>query len=245
MFFYNSFSDNLRKLRARHDLSPTIFANILGLKNKVSISNMETGSTMPQYNTLVEISDFFGVSLDWLTGRTNEQYTLPTIERIEDYLLNIANHVNLRDTPDLIYFYYVAHLVLDFKNYHLFRNGFTLEERADVIYALNFWRYASHRLHVEGYDSQRINIHCALEEIDGLPDEDPPNALISKIAGILKKNFPSYQEQIQILSDSCSSKRAGTIFATECNYCIAILSQAYDKLKILPYIQSSKAPEKT
>lgn len=225
-------------MRSRHDLSPAILADILGLKNKVTISKMETGSTMPQYNTIIEISDLFGVSLDWLTGRSTEQYNVDTIEKIEDYLLDVSKHLNVRDTPDLIYLYYVCHMELEIQKYYDLRNEFTLEERADVIYALSFWCYASHRLHEEGFDSQRTTLYSALEEIDGYNDEEPSNAAIHQILGVLAKHLHSYHEQIQFLSEKCSSKRAGNIFASQCKYCIAILHDAYEKCKVIPIRKS-------
>lgn len=84
MYFTNKFPENLRTLRARYNLSLTTLAEILGLKSKVSINRMENKKAFPQYNTLVEISDFFGVLLDWLTGRSTERYNLDTVEFFKD-----------------------------------------------------------------------------------------------------------------------------------------------------------------
>ncbi|MCR5501787.1 MAG: helix-turn-helix domain-containing protein, partial [Lachnospiraceae bacterium] len=37
-----------------------------------SISRFETGERRPDYDTLIEIAEYFNVSLDYLTGRTDK-----------------------------------------------------------------------------------------------------------------------------------------------------------------------------
>lgn len=58
----------LRDLREDRDLRQTDVARATGLDQK-TLSNYETGKTAPDMHSLIKLADFFGVSLDYLTGR--------------------------------------------------------------------------------------------------------------------------------------------------------------------------------
>lgn len=65
----NKFSENLRTLRLELGLSQKVLAEKLG-KKRTSVFEWETNGHEPDYDTLIEIANFFNVTLDYLLGRT-------------------------------------------------------------------------------------------------------------------------------------------------------------------------------
>jgi transcriptional regulator with XRE-family HTH domain len=61
--------DRLRELRKDKRLTQQKLAAII-LKGKGSISRYEKGIRQPDMDTLARLADFFGVSVDYLLGRT-------------------------------------------------------------------------------------------------------------------------------------------------------------------------------
>lgn len=59
----------LQTLRQSRNISQTKLAIDLGL-NQNSISRYENGEREADYATLIAIADYFGVSIDYLLGRT-------------------------------------------------------------------------------------------------------------------------------------------------------------------------------
>ena len=59
----------LKELRKKHNISQVKLAIDLNL-NQNSISRYETGEREADYQTLIEIADYFQVSIDYLLGRT-------------------------------------------------------------------------------------------------------------------------------------------------------------------------------
>jgi len=70
MDFAKTFSDRLTKLLASHYLSKQSLANELGVKRQ-AVSQFANGTNLPAVSTLISIADYFCVSLDYLTGRSN------------------------------------------------------------------------------------------------------------------------------------------------------------------------------
>lgn len=68
------FSNRLKLLRSSKGLTQSQLAEILGLSNK-SISVYEKGTSMPNMDVLCKIADYFGVSIDYLIGRSNSVNT--------------------------------------------------------------------------------------------------------------------------------------------------------------------------
>lgn len=60
----------LRELREQKHLSQTRLAMELGM-NQNSISRYETEARQADYQTLIAIADYFGVSVDYLLGCTD------------------------------------------------------------------------------------------------------------------------------------------------------------------------------
>ena len=58
----------IRDLREDRDIKQSELAEATGI-NQQTISNYETGKTIPDAYALVRLADFFGVSIDYLLGR--------------------------------------------------------------------------------------------------------------------------------------------------------------------------------
>ena len=63
------FSDNLKALRAENNIGQAKLANVLSISIK-TISHWETGYTEPSINQLIQIADYFNITIDELVGRT-------------------------------------------------------------------------------------------------------------------------------------------------------------------------------
>lgn len=67
------FGNILTKLRKKKGLSQYDLAVQLGL-SRGQISNYELGTRLPDYDTLIKIADYFGVTTDYLLGLTDKTY---------------------------------------------------------------------------------------------------------------------------------------------------------------------------
>ena len=63
------FSERLMILRKQAGLSQEQLADRLGVTRQ-SVSKWESGTALPELVKLISLSEIFGVSLDYLTGRT-------------------------------------------------------------------------------------------------------------------------------------------------------------------------------
>lgn len=66
----NEFPARLRKLREERRQSRVVVAELCGL-SRGAIRYYERGERVPTMDALIAIADYFEVSLDYLTGRTN------------------------------------------------------------------------------------------------------------------------------------------------------------------------------
>ena len=64
------FSERLRQLRNERNVSQVALAKEVGVSSRV-YQDYESGKREAQMTTLIRMADFFGVSLDYLTGRTD------------------------------------------------------------------------------------------------------------------------------------------------------------------------------
>ncbi len=62
--------NRIRNLREDMDLRQIDVARATGIDQK-TLSNYETGKTNPDSYALIQLADFFGVSIDYLVGRTD------------------------------------------------------------------------------------------------------------------------------------------------------------------------------
>ena len=72
----NGFSQRLTQLRERRELTKKQLAKILHVSDSC-ISQYENGSSMPGYDTLISISQYFGVSIDFLLGNVGKDTAFP------------------------------------------------------------------------------------------------------------------------------------------------------------------------
>ena len=68
----NIFSARLKDLRLQCDLTQLELADKIGV-NKQTISQYERGVREPGFSRLEALCDYFGVSADYLLGRTDER----------------------------------------------------------------------------------------------------------------------------------------------------------------------------
>ena len=71
MFSQEIFCRRLRQLRKTHKLTAEQLGKIFNV-SKQTVSRWELGDRLPPLDVVVAIADYFGVSLDWLTGRTDQ-----------------------------------------------------------------------------------------------------------------------------------------------------------------------------
>ncbi len=80
-----AFADRLKEERVQKGLTQTELAKTLYL-GQTSVSKYESGKQIPEMPTLQKIADFFGISIDYLLGKTDiRNYT-------EDPNITIALH---------------------------------------------------------------------------------------------------------------------------------------------------------
>ena len=91
-FQYECFAKRLRRLRLDKDLKCSDVAQGTGLSH-TAILGYEDGSQLPKMDSLIKLADFFDVSIDYLTGRTDLR-RLPNdvdIIALENKLLDIGS----------------------------------------------------------------------------------------------------------------------------------------------------------
>lgn len=64
------FSERLRDLRLEHGMTQEEVGKIIGVK-RYSIYGYEKGNNYPEVPGLITLADYFGVSIDYLVGRTD------------------------------------------------------------------------------------------------------------------------------------------------------------------------------
>ncbi len=64
------FGERLKALRKEQELMQDDLAKILGCTQR-KVSYLERGVSEPDLQTLIKLADFFGVSIDYLCGRTD------------------------------------------------------------------------------------------------------------------------------------------------------------------------------
>lgn len=65
-------NENIKKLRVARGINQVEFAKILGV-SKQCVSNWENDNVVPSIDMLCRIADYFGVSTDYLLGRSDER----------------------------------------------------------------------------------------------------------------------------------------------------------------------------
>ena len=79
----------IRDLREDRDLTQTQIAKILGM-SQTGYSKYETGENDLPTSILIKLSDYYGVSIDYILGMTDEPKRYPAIKDFN----NIINRKN-------------------------------------------------------------------------------------------------------------------------------------------------------
>lgn len=72
--------ERIKAERMKLGLSQAKFAELLSVKSSSTIGNWETGASFPDYDKLALIADCFGVTVDYLLGRTSRDTKEADIE---------------------------------------------------------------------------------------------------------------------------------------------------------------------
>ena len=99
MEYNNLFPTRLKILRESHNVSMSEMAEFLFMQGSAAINQFERGRSKPSVDTAVQISLFFGVSLEWVVGLSDIPYTpnsvqiankarVERIQRLNDVLEN-------------------------------------------------------------------------------------------------------------------------------------------------------------
>ena len=65
-----TFSERIKELRESRNLTQEALGTVIGVK-RYSIYSYEKGRAYPEMKGLIALADFFGVSMDYLAGRTD------------------------------------------------------------------------------------------------------------------------------------------------------------------------------
>ena len=69
-FFFENFPSRLKALRIEKELTLQELGAALG-STKQTMGNFENGNKTPSLELLIKIAEYFGVSLDYLVGRSD------------------------------------------------------------------------------------------------------------------------------------------------------------------------------
>lgn len=94
-----NFSNKLKLLRETYCLSTTELAHALGFKYNSTISEFERGKNTPSFATLINLTNFFGVTIDWLVGRSKVLYMPMTIKASEN-MFELKDKNIIRNFPE-------------------------------------------------------------------------------------------------------------------------------------------------
>lgn len=92
----------LRELRMQNSMSQKDFADIFHASQN-TISQWENGTRKPSYEVAEEIASFFGVSVDYLLGKTDEPRTLDQqLEGIDFALFGEVHELSDEEKQDIL-----------------------------------------------------------------------------------------------------------------------------------------------
>ncbi len=93
------FAEILREERLNLGLNQVEFAKIFNV-TKQTVSNWENGNRNPDSATLSKLADYFGVTVDYLLGRTDKRTINKEKAKLDSSIKTIAAH-RLGDVEDL------------------------------------------------------------------------------------------------------------------------------------------------
>ena len=87
-----SLNENIKKLRVARGLNQVEFAKTIGV-TKQCVSNWENDNVVPSIDMLCKIADFFGVSTDYLLGRS-EKRVIEVSNLTDDQIAHLVSLVD-------------------------------------------------------------------------------------------------------------------------------------------------------
>ncbi len=84
--------NRIRELREKAGLRQIDVANDTGIDQK-TLSNYETEKTNPDSYALIKLADYFNVSIDYLVGRIDTEFTSTQRQEINQCLDNISKQL--------------------------------------------------------------------------------------------------------------------------------------------------------
>ena len=89
------FGELLSELRKDRNMTQRDLAQVLYVTTG-TISNYENGAHFPDVEKLIDISEFFGVTTDYLLGRTSYSYSLDVLNK------QLANGMSVSELVDMV-----------------------------------------------------------------------------------------------------------------------------------------------
>lgn len=135
----NNIGNRIKFLRTSYSMNQSVFAKRINI-SQASLSDLEKGKTKPSVDTLINISDQFNISLDWLIKgsfidkqHTNSEKLKGILDLIPKQILENQNEIlekfNItRNFLDQIYNIYLS---------EFFLTAFSSEEKK-FLYSLRF-----------------------------------------------------------------------------------------------------------
>lgn len=96
--------ERFERLRDEKELTQNELASSLVIDRSV-YNKIETGIRPVRERELVAIADFFGVSTDYLLGRTTQKYSKHSAQKVNDVAKQVENIINQIENEDSIRFY--------------------------------------------------------------------------------------------------------------------------------------------
>lgn len=102
MNYLETFGQNLRILRNSYKVSQAYLTILCGFKSTGTIAIWETARSGPTTEALFSISNLFGVSIDWLLGRTDKPYDDKILSGLESKFILESEYIRANVEDDFI-----------------------------------------------------------------------------------------------------------------------------------------------
>lgn len=143
------FCDKLELIKERYQLQGKEMAQILGTVYQ-NYFNYKTGRAMPVFDKVVEMSNYFCISLDWIGGTTNCPYNEEQIICQEQELFSFDKKRQLGVYYDaengehikIFPFFCIkdASIPEQYSKYEQRKKYYTLGARSNIVYLLNYYK---------------------------------------------------------------------------------------------------------
>ncbi len=91
------FGEMLKKLRKERKMTQSQLAELFGYSH-VAVVKWENGTREPDFNTLIKLSDYFGVSIDYMiTGKNKESEEKTDKDKYLKEIIKIFNAIGTED----------------------------------------------------------------------------------------------------------------------------------------------------